>query len=55
MLDRPVYPADVIGGIYELLGLEPDAKLPNPEGLDVRVTPTAAEGGRPDGRLKEIL
>jgi hypothetical protein len=53
--DRPVYPADVIGSMYELLGLDVDAKLPNPEGLDVRVMPAAAEGGRADGRLKEIM
>jgi uncharacterized protein (DUF1501 family) len=47
--DRPVYPADVIGSIYQLLGIDPDAKLPNPHGLDVPVAPPAA------GLLKEIL
>jgi hypothetical protein len=53
--DRPVFPADVIGSMYTLLGLDLEAKLPNPEGLDVRVMPTAAEGGRADGLLKEIM
>ncbi len=53
--DRPVYPEDVIASMYELLGLDPEAKLPNPEGLDVHLAPTAAESGRPDGRLKEIM
>ncbi|MBP8304178.1 MAG: DUF1501 domain-containing protein [Phycisphaerae bacterium] len=53
--DRPVYPADVIASILELLGIDPHAKLPNPEGLDVRVTPAAAEGVHTGGRLKEIL
>jgi len=47
--DRPVYPADVIGSIYQLLGIDPAAKLPNPQGLDVPVAPPAA------GLLKEIL
>ena len=47
--DRPVYPADVIGSIYQLLGIDPDGKMPNPEGLDVPVMPAAA------GRLTEIL
>jgi uncharacterized protein (DUF1501 family) len=47
--DRPVYPADVIGSIYQLLGIDPDSKLPNPQGLDVPVMPAGA------GRLKEIL
>lgn len=53
--ERPIYPVDVIAGILELLGIDPDAKLPNPEGLDVRVAPTAAEGVQTGGRLKEIL
>jgi uncharacterized protein (DUF1501 family) len=47
--DRPVYPADVIGSIYQLLGIDPDGRMPNPEGLDVPVMPAAA------GRLTEIL
>jgi uncharacterized protein (DUF1501 family) len=47
--DRPVYPADVIGSIYQLLGIDPDGKMPNPQGLDVAVMPAGA------GRLTEIL
>jgi hypothetical protein len=53
--DRPVYPVDVIAGIYELLGLDGEAKLPHPQGLDVRVLPGAADGVKTGGRLKEIL
>ena len=53
--DRPVYPCDLIGSLYELLGIDTDAKLPNPEGLDIRVTPTAADGISMGGRLKEIM
>ena len=53
--DRPVYPCDVLGSIYALLGIDPDGKLPNPQGLDARVTPTAAEGVKMGGRLKEIM
>ncbi len=41
--------------MYELLGIDTDAKLPNPEGLDIRVTPTAADGIIMGGRLKEIM
>jgi len=48
---RPVYPKDLIGSIYELLGIDPDGPLPNPLGLDVKVLPE--EGG--GGRLKEIM
>lgn len=53
--DRPVYPADLIASMYELLGIAPDAKLPHPQGLTVRATPTAAEGVETGGRLKEIM
>ncbi|MBC8329725.1 MAG: DUF1501 domain-containing protein [Planctomycetes bacterium] len=53
--DRPVHPNDLIAAIYELLGVDPDAPLPHPQGLDVRVMPTESEGGRRHGRLKELL
>ena len=53
--DRPVYPCDLIASMYELLGIDGNAKLPHPQGLDVRVTPTAAEGVTAAGRLKEIM
>jgi hypothetical protein len=53
--DRPVYPCDLIASMYELLGIDGNAKLPHPQGLDVRVTPTAAEGVTAAGRLQEIM
>jgi len=52
---RPVYPCDLIAAVYELLGIDADAKLPHPEGLDVRAVPTADDGVKVGGRLKEIL
>jgi hypothetical protein len=53
--DRPVFPADLIGSMYELLGLDLEAQLPNPEGLDARVMPTATEAGGPSNLLREIM
>jgi hypothetical protein len=53
--DRPVYPCDLIGSMYERMGIDPDGKLPNPAGLDVRVTPDASEDVKSAGRLKEIM
>jgi hypothetical protein len=53
--DRPVYPVDLIASMYELLGIDPDGKLPHPLGLPVRVTPTAADGASMGGRLREIM
>jgi hypothetical protein len=52
---RPVYPADLIGSIYELLGIDPQAKLPHPQGLIAYATPGASEGLPVAGRLKEIM
>ena len=53
--DRPVYPVDLIAGMYELLGIDLEAKLPHPQGLSVGVLPSAAEGVSMGGRLKEIM
>jgi uncharacterized protein (DUF1501 family) len=53
--ERPVYPCDLLGSIYELLGIDPDGKLPNPMGLALTVTPSAADGIPMAGRLKEIM
>jgi len=53
--ERPVYPQDLIGSIYELLGIDPDGALPNPLGLDIKVMPSAKDSGKGTGRLKEIM
>jgi hypothetical protein len=53
--ERPVYPVDLLGSMYTLLGIDADAKLPHPAGLDVRVSPTAEEGVKRGGLLTEIM
>ena len=53
--DRPVYPWDLIGSIYEQLGIDGNAKLPHPQGLNVSVCPTEEEGLSSGGRLREIM
>ena len=53
--ERPVYPADLVASMYELLGIDPNAKLPHPQGLDLRVMPASGEGVKTGGRLKEIM
>jgi hypothetical protein len=51
---RPVHPPDLIGSVYELLGIDPDGPLPNSAGLDVKVM--SSEGWPASaGRLKEIM
>jgi len=54
-VERPVHPRDLIGTMYGLLGIDPDAKMPNARGLDVQVLPPAKGGGRAFSRLTEIL
>ena len=52
--DRPIYPRDLIGSIYELLGIDPAATLPHPQGLTVQAMPAAGDG-QDAGRLYEIM
>ena len=53
--DRPVYQWDLIRSMYELLGIDPTATLPHPQGKIVHVSPTADEGYEIGGRLQEIM
>jgi hypothetical protein len=49
-VERPVYPQDFLGSIYELMGINPDAKMPKSTGKDVTFMPKQSKYGR----LKEI-
>jgi hypothetical protein len=53
--ERPVYPRDLIASIYQLMGIDPEAPLPNPQGLDVRVLPADEAGEKTGGLLTEIM
>ncbi|NLS91907.1 MAG: DUF1501 domain-containing protein [Planctomycetaceae bacterium] len=53
--DRPVYPCDLIGTMYELLGIDPEAGLPHPTNEFVRAVPGPDEGLKMGGRLTEII
>jgi hypothetical protein len=52
---RPVYPCDLLGSMYKLLGIDGNAKLPHPQALDTRVMPTPAEAITSAGLLTEIM
>lgn len=52
--DRPVYPGDLIGTMYELLGIDPAVSLPHPSGEFIRATPGADEGMESGGWLTEL-
>ncbi len=51
---RPVYPEDLLGSMLELMGIDPDGPLPNPQGLDLKVMPDS-HTGQGAGRLTEIM
>lgn len=53
--DRPVYPADLLGSIYQLAGIDSSARLPHPLGVEAHVLPTEAEGVKAAGLLTEIM
>src|ERR1051325_9051890 len=53
--DRPVYPVDLLGSIYQLAGIDAGARLPHPMGLEAHVLPSAAEGVKSTGLLTEIM
>jgi hypothetical protein len=53
--ERPVYPSDLLGSMYQLLGIDADARLPHPEGQPVKVVAAADEGVKSAGLLREIM
>jgi hypothetical protein len=53
--DRPVYPADLLGSIYALSGIDASARLPHPMGAEAHVLPSASEGAKSAGLLTEIM
>ena len=58
VVERPIYPWDLLASFYALLGIDPAAKLTTPQGETVAVSPLAANeipAGETGGILKEIM
>ncbi len=53
--ERPIYPWDLVGSIYQLMGIDTEATLPHPLGLTARVIPGKDEKLQSGGRLAEIM
>ena len=53
--DRPVSPADLIGSMYELLGIDPDGTFPRQGDGTIRLTEAAGSAAPSPGRLREIM
>jgi len=54
VIDRPVYPKDLLGSIYYLLGIDPETYFPEKFGENIRILPPI-EKGEKKGILKEIM
>lgn len=54
VVQRPVYPEDLLRSILRLLGIDPDGCLPNDKGIDIKVMPYP-EGYSGLGELVEIM
>jgi uncharacterized protein (DUF1501 family) len=58
VVERPIYPWDLMDSIYELMGIDPAAKLNTPQGESVCISPLAAKeiaAKESGGLLKEIM
>ena len=52
---RPIYPWDLWESVYQLIGIDPNDKLPNPDGCVAYVSPATACSYARGGILKEIM
>jgi hypothetical protein len=56
VIERPVYPVDFLSSIYALMGINPNAELPNPHDVRLQVLPDPADPNvKQNGWLKEIM
>jgi len=53
--DRPVYPWDLLGSMYELLGIDPNGTFPHFGDGTVRLTQAASDTIKSGGLLREIM
>jgi hypothetical protein len=49
------YPADLLGSMYLLAGIDATAKLPHPLGFEAHVLDAEKEGMKSTGLLEEIM
>lgn len=53
--DRPVYPVDLLGSIYQLAGIDSRARLSHPMGVEAYVLPEKSDKVKSAGLLTEIM
>ncbi|MBI4978519.1 MAG: DUF1501 domain-containing protein [Spirochaetes bacterium] len=56
VIERPIYPWDLLASMLDLLGIDPDGTIMHPSGYDVRILPSITEEKlMSGGRLYEIM
>ena len=55
ILERKVYPADLIGTIYKLMGIDPYGTLPHPIEGNLPMLPSLGKSGQSNGLLLELI
>jgi hypothetical protein len=55
VVDRPVYPCDLLGSILTLMGIDPKTTIPHPQGFAVPVVPPSWPDSKSAGLLTEIM
>ena len=55
VIERPVYPCDLIGTIYLLMGIDPYGTLPHVSGGDLPIIPSLLDENQSNGLLYEII
>ncbi len=54
VVERPVYPADLIGSVYELMGIDPYMKLSHPLHGELPILPSLGQEKQSAGLLHEL-
>jgi len=55
ILERKVYPADLIGTVYKLMGIDPYGTLPHPIEGNLPMLPSLDKSGQSNGLLLELI
>ncbi len=53
--DRPVHPSDLIHSVFTLMGIDPDATLPHPQGLSLPAAPPRPKNIQTAGPIVELI
>ena len=55
IVERKVYPADLIGTVYTLMGIDPNGTLPHTIEVNLPILPSLGKSGQSNGLLLELI